>query len=230
MITAQKPPPPTPPSAQAPVLAMPMPLGVQRGATLELALTGTNLAGPTGFWTAFPAKSTIPTEDKNGQDNAKLKVRLEVPGDAPIGAHVVRLATTRGISNLRLFCIDDLPQVVENDKNRSWNDAMLVPVPSVVAGKADAEASDYFKISVPSGQRLSFDLLGRRLGSAIDAQLSIYSAKTKRELAHDNDSPGCQTDPRLTYVFKEAGEYLIEVKDVLNRGGADYGYRLRIGD
>ncbi|MCI0641749.1 MAG: hypothetical protein L0Y72_05565 [Gemmataceae bacterium] len=203
---------------------------MQRGTTLELALTGSNLAGPTGFWAAFPSKSTIPTEDKNGQDNAKLKVRLEAPADAPIGAHVVRLTTTRGISNLRLFCIDDLPQVLENDKNRSWNDAMPTPVPSVVAGKADAEASDYFKISVQSGQRLSFDLLGRRLGSAIDAQLSIYSAKTKRELAHDNDSPGCQTDPRLTFTFKEAGDYLIEVKDVLNRGGADYGYRLRIGD
>ena len=51
-----------------------------------------------------------------------------------------------------------------------------------------------------------------------------------RDLAFDNDSPGCQTDPRISYTFKEAGEYLVEVKDVLNRGGAEFFYRLRIGD
>src|SRR5439155_1146732 len=45
-----------------------------------------------------------------------------------------------------------------------------------------------------------------------------------------NDAPGLQTDPRLTYTFKDAGEYLIEVRDVMYRGGADHWYRLRIGD
>src|SRR5262245_55650709 len=78
----QKPPPPTPPNPQAPVLNPVMPAGIQRGTTLELQLTGTNLAGPTGLYTSFPAKVTIPTEDKNGTDNAKLKVILEVPSDA----------------------------------------------------------------------------------------------------------------------------------------------------
>lgn len=226
----QKPPPPVLPNPQAPVLAMPMPLGMQRGTTLDLALTGTNLAGATEFWTGFPVKATIPSADKNGQDNSKLKVRLEVPATTPLGYYPVRLATTRGMSNVRLFCIDDLPQVLEVDTNRTFEMAQAVPVPCVVVGRADAEARDYFKITVAAGQRVSFEVLGRRLGSPIDPQLSIYSAKTKRELAHDNDSPGCQTDPRLTYVFKEAGDYLIEVKDVLNRGGADFVYRLRIGD
>src|SRR5262249_37186663 len=45
-----------------------------------------------------------------------------------------------------------------------------------------------------------------------------------------NDAPGLQTDPRLTYTFKEAGDVLIEVRDVMYRGGPDYWYRLRIGD
>ena len=39
-------------------------------------------------------------------------VRLDVPPDAPLGLHAVRLATTNGISNLRIFAIDDLPQVL----------------------------------------------------------------------------------------------------------------------
>src|SRR5471030_1769932 len=50
------------------------------------------------------------------------------------------------------------------------------------------------------------------------------------ELAYDNCSPGCQNDPRISYTFKEAGEYLLEVKDVLNRGGPEFFYRIRVGD
>ena len=227
---AQKPSPPGPGNPQAPTLAMPMPLGIQRGTSMILQLTGSNLAGPTGVLTGFSAKITIPTESGNGQDNAALKVRLDVPAEAPIGFYPLRLATTRGMSGMRLFCIDDLPQVMAIDGNHQFDAAQHIVYPCVVVGRVGAETGEYYKITVPAGQRLSFDVLGRRLGSPIDPQLSIYHAQTKRELAHDNDSPGCQTDPRLTYVFKEAGDYIIQVKDVLNRLGPDFVYRLRIGD
>jgi hypothetical protein len=225
-------PPAVQPNPQAPTLNMLVPLGVQRGTALDLTLTGTNLAEPTGLWTSFPAQVSIPTDNNNGKDNAKLRVHLEVPKDAPLGFHSMRLATTRGMSNFRLFCIDELAQILEIDTNRSKSTPQAVPYPCVVVGKADAEASDYYKINVKAGQRVSFEILGRRLGSAFDPQLTLYDPHTGAELAggHSNDAPGLQTDARLTYRFKEAGDYLIEVRDVMYRGGADYGYRLRIGD
>jgi hypothetical protein len=230
--TAQKAPAPVPPNPQAPILNMPAPLGIQRGTALDLTLTGKNLAEPTGLWTSFPATVTIPTDHNNGKDNAKLRVHLEVPRDAPLGFHSIRLATTRGISNFRLFCIDELPQIMEIDSNRSRSTPQAVPIPCVVVGRADAETNDYYKISVKAGQRVSFEILGRRLGSAFDPQLTLYDGGTGQELpgGHSNDAPGLQTDARLTYVFKQAGDYLIEVRDVMYRGGADYWYRLRIGD
>src|SRR6516162_6014124 len=178
---AQKPPPPIPPNPLAPTLTMPFPMGMQRGTTLELVLTGTNLAGPTGFFTSFPAKITIPTDNKNGLDNAKLRVRLEVPADAPIGYHQIRLASTRGISNMRLFCIDDLPQVLEVDTNRNKATPQQVPVPCVVAGRIDAETADYYKITVKAGQRITIDVFGRRLGGLLDPELSLYDAKNLRK-------------------------------------------------
>ena len=228
----QKPPAPGQPNPQAPTLAPVAPLGMQRGTALELTLTGTNLAGPTGLWTSFPAKVTFPTDNNNGKDNAKLRVRLEVPKDAPLGFHGLRLATTRGMSNLRLFCIDDLPQVTEADNNRAKETAMAVQHPCVVVGRADAEARDFFKINVKAGERVSFEVLGRRLGSAFDPQLTLLDPRTDRELpgGYNNDAPGLQTDARLTYTFKEAGDYLIELRDTTHRGGPDFWYRLRIGD
>jgi hypothetical protein len=226
---AQQPPPGNP---QAPVLKPAVPLGMQRGTTLDLTLTGTNLAEPTGLWTSFPAKVTIHTDGNNGKDNGKLLVRLEVPKDAPIGFHALRLGTRRGMSNQRMFCLDDLPQVLEGSANNSPSTAQAVPVPCVVVGRVDAEATDYFKLSVTAGQRVSFEILGHRLGSAFDPQLQLLDARTGRELpgAYSNDAPGLQTDARLTYTFKTAGDYLVAVRDVSYRGGADFHYRLRIGD
>ena len=224
----QKPPPPA--SPLAPTINPLSPSGIQRGQPLELIVTGANLANPTGISLGFPAKMTIPSEDKHGQDPTKFKVRIEVPADTPLGWYPFRMATLKGASNLRLFCVDDLAPVVGNGANRGKATAQAVVAPCVVSGVLAAEQGDVYKFTVKAGQRLSFDCLARRLGSAADAQMTVYDAKSMRELAYDNDSPGCQTDPRISYTFKEAGEYLVEVKDVLNRGGADFFYRLRLGD
>src|SRR5260370_28734556 len=130
---------------------------MQRGKTLALTLTGTNLADPTGVWTSFPAKVTIPTEENNGKDNAKLLVRLEVPKDAPMGFHTIALATTRGMSNYRLFCVDDLPEVMQGANNRSKETAQAVSAPCVVVGRVTAEANDYYKITMKAGDRVRFE-------------------------------------------------------------------------
>jgi hypothetical protein len=227
---AQKPPPPVPPNPRAPVLALTGPAGMQRGTTLEITLTGTNLADPTGVYTSFPAKITIPRDHKNGTENTRLRIRLEVPKDAPLGFHIIRLATARGISNLRIFCLDDLPQIEDMNASHSKEKPQTVPTPCVVAGQIATAASNYYQLRARAGQRVTFEVLGHRLGSGVDPQISLYEARGMREIAYDNDAPGCQTDPRLTYTFKKAGDYLLEVKDVLNRGGSDFWYRLRIGD
>ena len=225
-------PPPPKPNPAAPVLKPVAPYGAQHGTALDLTLAGQNLADPTGLWTNFPCKVTIPTDNNNGKDPAKLLVHLEVPPDAPMGFHALRLATARGLSDLRLFCVDDLPQTMQKPDNRTRQTAQPVTPPCVVVGQTANEASDYYKVTVQAGQRLSFEVLGRRLGSPIDPQLTLFDARTGRELrgGHSNDAPGLQTDPRLTYTFKDAGDYLVEVRDVSYKGGEDYFYRLRIGD
>ena len=53
--------------------------------------------------------------------------------------------------------------------------ARLVGVPpEMFVGKTDAEASDYFKVAVKPGQRLTFEVLGRRLGSLLDPVVKLY--------------------------------------------------------
>src|SRR5262245_61839552 len=231
-VTAQPKAAPVTVPPQNPTLNVAFPLGVQRGQTLELTLTGTNLADPTALWTSFPAKVTFPTEMNNGKDPAKLRVKLEVPADAPLGYHSIRLATKQGISNLRMFCVDELPQLDETSDNHTKEKAQAVPVPCVVVGRTEAEVSDYFKVSVKPGQRITFDVIGRRLGSQFDPMVRLFDARTGREMPgnYSDDEPGLQSDARLTRTFPSGAELVVEVRDTRYQGGPDYYYRLRIAD
>ncbi len=225
--------PPLAPNPAAPTIAAPSPTGLQPGNNQEITLTGANLADPTSLWTNIPgAKVAIPTDNNNGKDAAKLRVQIEVPAGTPLGYYGIRLATARGMSNLRILCIDDLTPVAEVDTNRARNTPQAVTQPCVVLGKIAAESSAWFKITVKEGERLSFDVLARRIGSPLDPELRLWSAATGKSLpgGFSNDSPGCQADSRLTYTFKTAGEYLVEVRDATYRGGGDFVYRFRIGD
>ncbi|HEY1191519.1 MAG TPA: PPC domain-containing protein, partial [Gemmata sp.] len=94
------------------------------------------------------------------------------------------------------------------------------------------ETSEFYKVKVSAGQKLSFEVLARRIGSPLDPIVVLHDAKTRRELVdlYADDTPGLQGDCRLAHTFKDAGEVLVEVRDTTHRGGGDFYYRLRIGD
>lgn len=220
------------PAPQAPTLTSPANLGARRGEAVEVTLTGTNLADPVAVLLSCPGAVTVPTDGKNGTDAAKLRVKVEVPADCPVGLHTLRVATKTGVSNLRPFVVDELPAVAEVETNRTKDAAQAVPVPAVVTGRTDAEASDFFKVKASAGQTLTFEVLARRIGSPLDPIVVLHDARTKRELVdlYADDTPGLQADCRLTHTFKDAGEFLVEVRDTTYKGGPDYFYRLRVGE
>ena len=226
-------PQPPKPNPAAPVLKPVAPHGVQRGTAIDLTLTGQNLAEPTGLWTDFPCKATIPPDNNNGKDPAKLLVHLDVPKDAPMGFHCLRLATTQGSV--------EFPNLL---RGRSAAGDAEGRQPHPRDGPAGGAA---VRRRRPDGQRGATTTTRSRSrpasgsasrcwaggsAAAIDPQLTLFDARTGRELrgGHSNDAPGLQTDARLTYTFKDAGDYLIEIRDVSYKGGEDYFYRLRIGD
>ncbi|HVL13834.1 MAG TPA: hypothetical protein VM529_14795, partial [Gemmata sp.] len=214
------------PAPQAPTLTSPASLGAKPGGSAEITLTGTNLADAVAVVLSCPGKATIPTDNKNGTDPAKLRVKVELPADCPTGLHTIRVVTGHGVSNLRPFVVDDLPAVAETDANRTKEAAQELAIPAVVTGRTDAEASDYFKVKVAAGQTVTFEVLARRIGSLLDPIVVLHDAKTRRELVelYADDTPGLQSDCRLTHTFKDAGEFLVEVRDTTYKGGADYSY------
>ncbi len=213
-------------SAQAPVLTTVLPAGVQKGAISEITLTGSHFDENTEVRLSFPARiQTLPGGTAN-----QIVVRIEAESAALLGWHVIHVVTTKGISNPRLFCVDELEQVRTSPTPHTPEAAQTLVLPCVVSGIMEREKSHWFKFTAQAGERLSFEVLGRRLGSPVDPQLALLDAKTRRQLAFSDDAPAQQKDPRLQHVFAEAGEYLIELRDVRYQGGPDWHYRLRVGD
>jgi hypothetical protein len=220
------------PAPQAPPINTPASLGAKVGEEVELTFTGTNLTDPTAVLLSCPAKVTIPTDNKNGTEAAKLRVKVTIDPKVQIGLYTVRVATKHGISNARPFVVDSLPLTASTGTNRTKDTAQVINVPGVASGSIPAETSEFFKVKVNANQKLTFEVLARRIGSPLDPIIVLHDAKTKRELVdlYADDTPGLQGDCRLTHTFKEAGEVLVEVRDTTHRGGGDFTYRVRIGE
>ena len=219
-----------PPAPQAPALTTPASLGVKRGNAVELTLSGTNLADPLGVSLGGPGKAAVVPAAK--ADPGQLKVKVELPADTPVGLYPLRAATAAGVSNLRPLLVDDLDGVAETDANRSKETPQDIPLGCSVSGRTDPEAADYFRVKVPAGKRVTFEVVARRAGSPLDPIVVLHDGKTKRELIdlYADDTPGLQGDCRLAHTFKDDSDIVVEVRDTTYRGGPDFAYRLRVGE
>jgi hypothetical protein len=216
--------------AQAPTITYLSPAGGQRGTTVDVTINGSGLIGASAIWTDLPITAAIPQEiANNGKEAGKVVVRLQIPPDATVATGGIRVVTPKGISNLRLFMIDDLQSVPEGGSNKTRAQAQKLELPCVVSGTMESESWDYYRFSVQAGQRITVEAVARRLGSKMDPQIELTDLAGEK-LAFVDDTEGLSSDSRLCYTFDRAGDYIIEIRDVKYLGGADFVYRLRVGD
>lgn len=220
--------------AQLPKITYVSPLGLPPGETVDLTLVGDNLAKPARLWTTLPvthalADASSGNTPKNGTDAKRVTYRTSVPKDILPAIYALRLTTGHGVSNLRLVMIDDLPTVSESSTNKSAAQAQPLELPVAVEGSAEPESYDFYKFHAVAGQRLTAEVMARRLGTPLDAVLRLLDEQG-RELAYSDDEEGSGADSRFAYRFAKTGDYYLELRDIRYQGGADYRYRLRLGD
>jgi len=206
------------------------PQAVRPGTTTDITLRGSGLAGATRLWMSFPGKAVLAAGVKNnGHDNGQVVFRVTVPANAPVGVHGLRVTTPAGVSGIRIVCVDDLPSVAQKSGNTTPAAAQPITLPVAVDGAVSNLGRHYFRFKATARQRLSIEILARRIGSPLDPIIRLLDANG-RELAYSDDEPGLSGDAQLEYTFSQAGEYLVELRDINYRGGGNYTYRLRLGD
>lgn len=212
--------------AQAPAITSFSPVAIRPGATTTVKIRGSHLAGATQLWVSSGAQTQVVPPTTNA---GEVTYHVTLPSEAPLGLCGARVTTPQGVSGMKLLVVDDLPTVVQVRGNHTAQAAQAVPLPVAIDGYIASLTRDYYRFTVSPGQRVSIEVLAQRLGSPLDAMFRILDKKG-RELTYADDTPGAGSDPQLSYVFKDGGEYLLEIRDVRYQGSEQAVYRLRIGD
>lgn len=181
------------------------------------------------------AKDAKPAEPVKKPEQPKHKIRFSAaPGAAP-GVREFRLVTPQGISTVGQLLVVRDPIVVETAKNNTAEEATPVKLPAAVCGAVEAnEDVDYFKFTVDAGKTLVFHVRSARcedkihdLQTHVDPIIALKNSAGVVLAANDNYFFG---DPLLSYTFKTAGEYYLEVRDVRYQGNAYWQYCVEIND
>ena len=216
---------------ELPYLDSIFPLGGRRGTENTIAVSGRNLADV-------------------------MSMQVSIAPNAPLGVQDVRVMTPSGLSTSSYpFMVGDLPEFVETEPNNTREQvtsdeagANTVTSPVIINGQIELEEDvDYFTFTAEKEQRLIFEVTAQRLGSKLDALLTLFNKVEADDKAEDSDAAtdwSTATQPedeilavnddtmgseaRIDHTFEEAGDYAIAIRDLNNGGGPDFAYRLSI--
>lgn len=126
--------------------------------------------------------------------------------------------------------VSELEEILEKPiaTNAKPDDLQSVTAPAAINGRLTATGEeDRFKLAVKPGQKLRFDVLASRAGSSLDGILTL-SNLGGGQLATSDDRPGT-SDPGLDFTVPAGTEsVLLSIKDINQRGGPDFIYRIAI--
>lgn len=172
----------------------------------------------------------------SGQIAEQVALKVTIAKGAPLGVRELRLVANAGLSNPISFQVSRLKELTEvepNDGTSSYSEtSMIERFPAVMNGQVAPGDVDRFKFRANRGERMTFDLMARRLipyvADAVpgwfQATLALYDGEGTR-LAYVDDTYG-DPDPSLDFKFENDGIYILEVRDAIYRGSDNFVYRL----
>jgi len=195
----------------------------------EVLVTGDGVTGE-----VIPNEKETPEDRaKNDVMGSKCKLKFTVKADAPPGVRDFRVMTPHGVSTLGQLVIARDPVVSEIAENDTLDKAQAFSVPSTLCGTIEkGEDLDWYRFSVEAGSSLTFHVRSQRLQNRlhdmqtrVDPRITLRTAQGATVASNDNFYAG---DPLLNYSFAQAGEYLLEVRDVRYQGNVDWTYSIEI--
>lgn len=245
-------------SAADPRAASIYPFTGQRGTVFTAIARGNHLkdatavmTGDSGLRVTIEGGAVEPAEpgarQKTPIETARL--RIEIPADAAVGRHMIRLVTPGGISNALPILVADSAVAPEPEGLHETPDEAIAlgTVPTVRSGRISQRGeADLYTFDAKAGETLTFQIasglpsIGAAGGNAngFDPSLTLlepsgswFDQGRLNRIAF-NDEPlwvlGRLTDAHLVHTFPKAGRYFLRVEAFSGQGGADYGYQLRV--
>ncbi len=225
-----------------PMLMSLKPVAVQAGATVSCevqsryTMAGAHQVLVTGGHVS--AEVVPPPEPKAGEkpkDVTKLELKFTVAPEAQPGVREFRVVTPQGVSTVGQLVIVRDPVIGEAKDNDVREKAQEVTLPAALAGTLEKnEDFDFFKFKVEAGSAWTFHVRAQRLEDKIhDLQTHIDPILFLRDAAggvlamSDNAN---FADPFLEHRFEQAGEYVLEIRDVRYQGNPFWDYCIEVSN
>jgi hypothetical protein len=120
----------------------------------------------------------------------------------------------------------DLPGTIEQEPNDAVEQATAAVVPGLLHGVLHRPGdADRFAFDLKKGQTFNIRSASRVLGSPADLVLVLFDQNGK-ELKRSNDSGF--DEPAFGFTATGDGRYILQVSDLINRGGSEFVYRIEL--
>ena len=195
---------------QIPFITSISPMGGKKGSTVDVELNGANLKSNTMTVKALKNDHHFMELSQNSPDN-------------------------KYISNNVRFELSDLKETTEKEPNDNILNAQNIEPGIVVNGVISKPGDDdWYKIDAVAGTTIVFEVMARKLGSPLDAKLTLFNSRGGKMTEVDDledKSEGILThhaDPVIVYRFPQTGTFFVRLTDTQQKGGNDYSYRFKI--
>jgi len=225
------------PPKPVPRIILFMPLGVVPGAASTLTARGLVLDQATEFRIEgapgasvkikSKGKAALPKEAEPaavGDTQAELEITL--PAETPEGRVGVLAVTPAGTTESHPLVVTSRERLVlEKEPNGGFAQAQALEAGHVIQGAVSQPRDvDVFKVKGQKGERWVFEVVAARLGSSLDAVLTLYSEEG-RQLATRDDDPDSR-DATLKVTLPADGLYYLSLIDAHDGGDAMHVYHL----
>jgi hypothetical protein len=223
---------------KVPKVVVAVPLGIVAGKTNTVEIRGLNLDTAKALQftdaalqakVASKGKTDVPQNQKKERfGDTQVKAEVFVPADFKGDEAAFTVETPDGKSApAKLAVLRPGAFVEESEDNGGFAKPQSVTLPTTVRGGIKAAQDvDVFAFEGKAGQLVTAEVLAARLGSPLDATLTLWNASNTL-LASADDSPG-DRDPRLAFTLPAAGRYFLVVQDAHDFGSAAHGYLLQL--
>lgn len=119
--------------------------------------------------------------------------------------------------------VDELSEIMEGEGSE-------LIIPSIANGQImkPGEVDSWF-VDLGAKEMIQLEIIAAQVGSRLDSSLKVIDPATERQITVNDDKIAGQLDSVVTFTAPKAGRYEIQVADQYpSRGGADFGYRLKV--
>lgn len=211
------------------------PLGAAPGVATKFTIRGLRLDSATEIY--FPerrqslpirskGKASVPNQQEPTRvGDTQIEMELTLPSDRAGSPLAFVIVSPAGSSPLHHLLVEGaLPK---KEPNNGFAQAQPVQAGQVIEGViASPQDVDVYRLEGRAGQRVTFEVLAARLGSAVDSILTLYDAAGR--IVASNDDHNGSADSRLELTLPHSGPYYLSLMDAHDLGGPAHIYRLRI--